>query len=62
MTKRQDESSTLSEKLDRVEAKLQPMAEEPSAPTSPEDERQRFAEELRDTMNRSVSRWHEPGV
>jgi hypothetical protein len=48
----------LAEKVDAVERQI---AEAREAPASPEDVRVKFATELRDRLNASMSKWYEPG-
>jgi hypothetical protein len=58
--KRQEEPdlADLAAKVDAVE---QSIAEAREAPASPGDARVKFAEELRDRLNASMSKWYEPG-
>jgi hypothetical protein len=58
--KRQEEPdlADLAAKVDAVE---QSIAEAREAPASPEDARVKFATELRDRLNASMSKWYEPG-
>lgn len=58
VTKRESEPD-LHHKLISLEGKIEELRSQ--APRSPEEERQRFAEELLDALNRSTTRWHEPG-
>jgi hypothetical protein len=48
----------LGDKIDAVGQKLDEMRAEPA---SPEEQRVRFAEQLRDRMNESVTPWFTPG-
>ena len=48
----------LAEKVDAVERQI---AETREAPASREDTRLKFATELRDRLNASMSKWYEPG-
>jgi hypothetical protein len=48
----------LAEKVDAVERQI---AEAREAPASREDTKLRFATELRDRLNASMSKWYEPG-
>ena len=58
--KRQEEPdlADLAAKVDAVE---QSIAEAREAPASFGDARVKFAEELRDRLNASMSKWYEPG-
>jgi len=47
----------LAEKVASVERKIDEMRE----PRSPEERRYRFAEELRDRLNATRSKWYDPG-
>jgi hypothetical protein len=59
VSKRQDaDLADLAEKVDAVERQL---AEAREASASPEDARVKFAEEIRDALNRSLTPWHSPG-
>jgi hypothetical protein len=49
----------LVQKVISLEGKIEEMRNQ--APSSPEEERQRCAEELLDTLNRSITKWHSPG-
>jgi hypothetical protein len=58
--KRQEESdlADLAAKVDAVEQRI---AEKREAPGSLGDARLKFATELRDRLNASMSKWYEPG-
>jgi hypothetical protein len=58
--KRQEEPdlADLAAKVDAVERQI---AETREAPASREDTKLRFATELRDRLNASMSKWYEPG-
>jgi hypothetical protein len=51
----------LAAKIAAVEQNIDEMGAEPAAPASPEEQRVRFAEQFRDRLNASMSKWYEPG-
>ncbi len=51
----------LAEKVDAVERRIDEMSAEPAEPASPEEQRVRFAEQLRDRLNESMAPWFRPG-
>jgi hypothetical protein len=51
----------LAEKVASVERKIDEMREPRAEPASPEERRYRFAEELRDRLNATRSKWYDPG-
>jgi hypothetical protein len=55
---RDPELASLAEKVAEVERRF---AEASEASATPEDPRVKFATELRDRLNASMSKWYEPG-
>jgi hypothetical protein len=58
---KRQESADLADLAAKLDAVEQSIAEAREAPASPGDARVKFAEELRDRLNASMSKWYEPG-
>ena len=52
------QEETLGQKVADLEDKIRELSE---APTTPEQQEQALAEQVRDHMNASLTRWHSPG-